>query len=188
MSARWRWSGPSTSCFAPNTWWRCARASSLRRTGGASRSTSAPTVTAAAKALASSSSSRSRGRYADRDRIYALVRATGCNQDGRTSGITVPNPEAQKSLILSVLEHSEIPASKIQYVEAHGTGTPVGDPIEARAIGETLGRNREHRRAADDRLGQSEPGPSRSGVGRGWLDQAVHVLQVRRHSSRRQPG
>jgi acyl transferase domain-containing protein/NADP-dependent 3-hydroxy acid dehydrogenase YdfG/acyl carrier protein len=79
---------------------------------------------------------------ADHDRIYALVRATGCNQDGRTNGITVPNPEAQKSLILSVLEESDVPAARIQYVEAHGTGTPVGDPIEARAIGETLGRER----------------------------------------------
>lgn len=80
----------------------------------------------------------------DRDRIYAVVRATGCNQDGRTNGITVPNPEAQKSLILSVLHSSNVPAEKIHYVEAHGTGTPVGDPIEARAIGETLGVNRKN--------------------------------------------
>ena len=31
---------------------------------------------------------------------------------------------------------------RIQYVEAHGTGTPVGDPIEARAIGAALARGR----------------------------------------------
>jgi acyl transferase domain-containing protein/acyl carrier protein len=79
---------------------------------------------------------------ADRDRIYALVRATGCNQDGKTNGITVPNPEAQKNLIVSVLEQADIPAGGITYIEAHGTGTPVGDPIEARAIGEALGRHR----------------------------------------------
>ena len=79
---------------------------------------------------------------ADRDRIYALVRATGCNQDGKTNGITVPNPDAQKSLILSVLEQADIPSDRIRYVEAHGTGTAVGDPIEARAIGETFGRRR----------------------------------------------
>jgi acyl transferase domain-containing protein len=77
---------------------------------------------------------------ADFDRIYALVRATGCNQNEKTSGSTVPNGEAQKSLILSVLDRSDIPANKIQYVEAHGTGTPLGDPIEARAISETLGQ------------------------------------------------
>ena len=33
----------------------------------------------------------------DRDRIYAVIRATGVNQDGRTSGITVPNPERRPS-------------------------------------------------------------------------------------------
>jgi acyl transferase domain-containing protein/NAD(P)-dependent dehydrogenase (short-subunit alcohol dehydrogenase family)/NADPH:quinone reductase-like Zn-dependent oxidoreductase/acyl carrier protein len=80
---------------------------------------------------------------ADYDRIYALVRATGCNQDGKTNGITVPNPDAQKRLILSVLDRSEVAPGRIRYIEAHGTGTAVGDPIEARAIGETLGRRRE---------------------------------------------
>lgn len=80
---------------------------------------------------------------ADYDRIYALVRATGCNQDGKTNGITVPNPDAQKRLILSVLDRSEVPPGRIRYIEAHGTGTAVGDPIEARAIGETLGRRRD---------------------------------------------
>src|SRR6185295_3452233 len=59
-------------------------------------------------------------------------------------GITVPNPDAQKSLILSVLEQAGVAADKIQYVEAHGTGTPLGDPIEARAVGETLGAHRDN--------------------------------------------
>jgi acyl transferase domain-containing protein/acyl carrier protein len=78
----------------------------------------------------------------DGDRIYALVRGTGCNQDGRTNGITVPNGEAQKELMLSVARQSGVAPRRIRYVEAHGTGTPIGDPIEARAIGETLGRER----------------------------------------------
>ena len=32
----------------------------------------------------------------------------------------------------------EIPRSRVLYMEAHGTGTPVGDPIEANAIGEVF--------------------------------------------------
>lgn len=35
----------------------------------------------------------------DGDTIRAVIRATGSNQDGRTSGITLPNPVAQEALI-----------------------------------------------------------------------------------------
>jgi acyl transferase domain-containing protein/NADPH:quinone reductase-like Zn-dependent oxidoreductase/acyl carrier protein len=79
---------------------------------------------------------------ADRDRIYAMVRATGCNQDGRTSGITVPNPEAQASLLRRICSEAGVPPKQIVYVEAHGTGTPVGDPAEASALGAVVGAGR----------------------------------------------
>ncbi|SFW32663.1 type I polyketide synthase [Nitrosovibrio sp. Nv17] len=83
---------------------------------------------------------------ADRDDIYALVRGTGANQDGRTQGITVPNPESQATLIRGVCDRYGIDARDIRYFEAHGTGTPVGDPLEARALGSVVGGAR----AADD--------------------------------------
>jgi acyl transferase domain-containing protein len=35
-----------------------------------------------------------------------------------------------------------ISPEQIQYVEAHRTGTPVGDPIEANAVGNAIGKNR----------------------------------------------
>ena len=76
----------------------------------------------------------------DHDKIYAVIRATGVNQDGRTSGITVPNPEAQAGLIRRVIGESGLRPEQIGYIEAHGTGTAVGDPLEMAAIGETLGR------------------------------------------------
>ncbi|MCU0710997.1 MAG: SDR family NAD(P)-dependent oxidoreductase [Pirellula sp.] len=79
---------------------------------------------------------------ADGDDIWATVLATGTNQDGHTPGISMPNGESQRELILSVCEQYEIDPSSIQYVECHGTGTAIGDPTEARAIGETYGRGR----------------------------------------------
>jgi len=76
---------------------------------------------------------------ADGDRIYAVVRATGCNQDGRTPGITVPSEQAQAELIGQVTARAGLAPAEIGYVEAHGTGTSVGDPIEMAAIGRMLG-------------------------------------------------
>lgn len=78
----------------------------------------------------------------DGDRIYGLVRGTGANQDGRTDGITVPNPHAQEELIRTVCAKSGVEPQQIRYVEAHGTGTPVGDPLEAGAIGAAIGQGR----------------------------------------------
>ncbi|MCG8037723.1 MAG: type I polyketide synthase [Candidatus Thiodiazotropha taylori] len=78
----------------------------------------------------------------DGNPIYALIRGTGANQDGRTDGITVPNPESQESLIRTVYEKSGIPFEDVRYVEAHGTGTTVGDTVEANVLGRTFGSGR----------------------------------------------
>jgi len=75
----------------------------------------------------------------DGDRIYAVIRATGVNQDGRTMAIPVPNPVAQEQLARRVREDSGIAAHEIGYLEAHGTGTAVGDPIELSALGAVYG-------------------------------------------------
>ena len=74
----------------------------------------------------------------DGDPIYATIIGDGANQDGHTNGITVPNGKAQEELIKTVCAKAGIQPGELQYVEAHGTGTPVGDPIEANAIGAVL--------------------------------------------------
>ncbi|MDQ7070540.1 MAG: SDR family NAD(P)-dependent oxidoreductase, partial [Rhodobacterales bacterium] len=79
---------------------------------------------------------------AEGDRIYAIIRGVGVNQDGRTSGITVPNADAQQQLIKRVYGDFGIDPEDVGYVEAHGTGTPVGDPIEMRALGNAIGAGR----------------------------------------------
>ncbi len=75
----------------------------------------------------------------------AVLHAIGVNSDGRTNGISLPSLTGQRDLLVALYRQSGISPDALAFVEAHGTGTRVGDPIEARAIGESLGR---HRRAA----------------------------------------
>ena len=79
---------------------------------------------------------------ADGDPIIAVVAASAANADGYKSALTIPNPKAQKALMKKAYAAAGISPDQITYMEAHGTGTPVGDPIEARAIGEALGQSR----------------------------------------------
>jgi acyl transferase domain-containing protein len=79
---------------------------------------------------------------ADGDRIYAVIRGSAINQDGRTPGMTVPSQEAQEGLLLQACHNAGIEPGQIQFVEAHGTGTAVGDPIEASALGTVLSGGR----------------------------------------------
>ena len=72
------------------------------------------------------------------DPIYATIRSTGINQDGRTSGISLPNSDAQEALIREVYAKGDISTNDIQYIEAHGTGTQAGDPAELRALNVVL--------------------------------------------------
>ncbi|MFD7283106.1 type I polyketide synthase [Streptomyces sp. NPDC059862] len=79
---------------------------------------------------------------ADRQPVYAVLKETGTNQDGRSNGITAPNRWAQQRLIESVWQRAGVTADDIRFVEAHGTGTLLGDFIEAQALGElTSGRS-----------------------------------------------
>ncbi|KAK8087715.1 polyketide synthase [Apiospora hydei] len=55
----------------------------------------------------------------DGDCIRAVIRGTGTNQDGHTSGITLPSPEAQTNLIRSVYESAKLDFKETGYFEAH---------------------------------------------------------------------
>ena len=81
---------------------------------------------------------------ADGDHIECLIRGTGANQDGYSTGITVPSSEAQAALIRQTYAKAgldlETPHDHPQFFEAHGTGTKAGDPKEAAAIHECFGQ------------------------------------------------
>jgi phthiocerol/phenolphthiocerol synthesis type-I polyketide synthase C len=76
------------------------------------------------------------------DRIRSVVLGVDVNADGRTNGISMPSVERQKAVIGSIYKKLAISPDDLAFVEAHGTGTPVGDPVEATAIGEALGVHR----------------------------------------------
>ncbi|KAI0010863.1 hybrid PKS-NRPS PsoA [Xylariaceae sp. FL0662B] len=79
-----------------------------------------------------------RQALADNDHIECIIRETGVNQDGHTSGLTVPSEASQSQLIKTVYERCGLDyrrkEDRCQYFEAHGTGTAAGDPKEAAAI------------------------------------------------------
>ncbi|MET7571898.1 acyltransferase domain-containing protein [Streptomyces sp. NPDC005492] len=79
----------------------------------------------------------------DGDRVLAVVRATAVNSDGRSNGLLAPNPAAQQALLTTAYARAGLSPAHIDHVEAHGTGTPLGDPIEAGALGAVLGAGRD---------------------------------------------
>ena len=82
----------------------------------------------------------------DGDTIYALIRGSAINNDGRDKiGYTAPSIEGQSAVIAEALDVAQVDVETISMVEAHGTGTSLGDPIEVMAL------TRAHRRQTDRR-------------------------------------
>ncbi|MFT2019712.1 type I polyketide synthase [Streptomyces sp. 796.1] len=77
---------------------------------------------------------------ADGDRIYCLIEGSAVNNDGGGESLTTPHGHAQEEVVRRAHARAGSAADHPQYVELHGTGTPVGDPVEAAALGAALGR------------------------------------------------
>nr|AAF62883.1 epoD [Sorangium cellulosum] len=75
----------------------------------------------------------------DGDRIWALIRGSAINHDGRSTGLTAPNVLAQETVLREALRSAHVEAGAVDYVETHGTGTSLGDPIEVEALRATVG-------------------------------------------------
>ena len=60
-----------------------------------------------------------------RDNIRAVVRHTGVNQDGRTSGIMSPSGEARETLSRRLYREAGLNPLDTGYIESHGTGSRV---------------------------------------------------------------
>ncbi|KAL0934958.1 polyketide synthase [Colletotrichum truncatum] len=83
---------------------------------------------------------RLRDAVRDGDPIRSVILSTASNSSGKSSTMTAPNPIAQEDLIRRAHELAGIKDySRTAMMECHGTGTPVGDPIEAEAVGRVFG-------------------------------------------------
>ncbi|MGH3822393.1 MAG: type I polyketide synthase, partial [Pseudonocardiaceae bacterium] len=79
----------------------------------------------------------------DGDRLLAVLRGTAVNQDGPSSGLTVPSGLAQETVIRTALHRAGLSPDDVDYIEAHGAATALGDPIELEALGAVFGAQRE---------------------------------------------
>ncbi|MEI7063630.1 SDR family NAD(P)-dependent oxidoreductase [Dickeya chrysanthemi] len=68
------------------------------------------------------------------DDIYAVIKGSGINYDGKTNGLTAPNGARQRELYTQIHQKSGVSPDQIGYVVSHGTGTMLGDPIECNAL------------------------------------------------------
>jgi acyl transferase domain-containing protein len=81
----------------------------------------------------------------DGNRIRAVIRGSAVGNAGHSAGgQIVPSISGQTDVIRRGLSSAGLGSSDVQYIEAHGTGTEIGDPVEARALGEIFAE-RQHR-------------------------------------------
>lgn len=107
---------------------------------------------------------------ADRDHIYAVIKASAINNDGATKiGFTAPSIQGQSNVIALALSLANVDPSTIAYVECHGTGTRLGDPIEVSALSQAL-------RTDADEHGVCAIGSAKANIGH--LDAAAGVASL----------
>lgn len=70
----------------------------------------------------------------DNDNIYAVIKGSAINHDGKSIGIAAPNAIAHEEVLAAAWEDAGINPETLTYLEAHGTGTKLGDPIEIDGI------------------------------------------------------
>ncbi|MFF4650447.1 type I polyketide synthase [Streptomyces sp. NPDC001380] len=72
---------------------------------------------------------------ADGQQVYAVIRGTAVNQDGRSNGLTAPNRWAQQAVVEAACRRARVEPAEVTFIEGHGTGTELGDMIETKALG-----------------------------------------------------
>ena len=76
---------------------------------------------------------------ADGDRVYCVIRGSAVSNDGPGEALAAPSRKAQEKVLKRAYRRSDLKRSDVQYVELHGSGDPIGDAVEAAALGAVLG-------------------------------------------------
>ncbi|MGX1804650.1 polyketide synthase Pks13 [Nocardia sp. NPDC055321] len=113
----------------------------------------------------------------DGDTVYAVIKGSAVNNDGRSNGMLAPNPDAQAEVLRRAYRDAGIAPSSVDYIEAHGTGTLIGDPIEADALGRVIGRGRDDDKPALLGSAKTNFGHLESGAGAAALAKVIMSLQ-----------
>ncbi|SFD27437.1 type I polyketide synthase [Streptomyces aidingensis] len=136
---------------------------------------------------------RLRDAHRDGDRVLAVIHGTALNQDGASSGLTVPSGTAQQAVITAALDDAGVAPAEVSYLEAHGTGTSLGDPIELKAAWAVYGRDRKagdplHVGSVKSNLGHAESAAGMASVVKtvlalrnGRLPASLHCEELNPH-------
>ncbi|AEM85970.1 type I polyketide synthase [Streptomyces violaceusniger] len=83
---------------------------------------------------------------ADGDDVYCVIRGSAVNNDGAGDSLLVPTVAGQREVLTRAYTRAGVAPGDVQYVELHGTGTKVGDPVEAEALGHSIGTGQDRDR------------------------------------------
>ncbi|WP_420000099.1 type I polyketide synthase [Streptomyces boninensis] len=75
--------------------------------------------------------------------VHAVIRGSAVNNDGGGGhNLTSPSIEGHRDVLRRACAQAAVDPADVRFVELHGTGTPVGDPVEAAALGAVHGAAR----------------------------------------------
>jgi 8-amino-7-oxononanoate synthase len=115
----------------------------------------------------------------DGDRIYAVVRGAGLNNDGRGEGPMTPRQGGQLAAIARAYADCDFTPDTLGFIEAHGTATGVGDVVEVAALKEYFGAHRQGPIDAVISSVKANVGHTMSAAGVAGLIKAALVLSER---------
>ncbi|WP_455812808.1 amino acid adenylation domain-containing protein [Pseudomonas graminis] len=79
----------------------------------------------------------------DGDPVLAVIESSVVAQDGESSSLTAPNPQAQSAMMRQLLAEANCSPDAVSLLETHGTGTALGDPVELSAVAAVYGERQQ---------------------------------------------